>query len=79
MNKIKLSGSVSKTVIIGQRIKEARLKVGLTQQYVADALGTVPELICFLEAGATGFLVDYLVFLRNLGLDLNVIFSDEEP
>lgn len=64
------------SISVGARLRSARMKLKLTQQDVADALGTSPQMVSFLEKGVQGYIIDYLIFLRKKGVDINRIFSD---
>lgn len=62
---------------LGKRLKIARVASELTQQDVADALGTSKQSISYIENNpqSQGVIVDYLIFLRKQGIDLNQLLE----
>jgi ribosome-binding protein aMBF1 (putative translation factor) len=59
--------------IIGEQLKEERLKAGLTQEQLADKIGTKKSFISRVERGRTDIQLSTLVKLfRGLGRQVSV-------
>ncbi|AEH47106.1 helix-turn-helix domain-containing protein [Parageobacillus thermoglucosidasius] len=65
---------------IGERIKEIRIKKGLTQSYVAKELGyKSPSMLSEIEAGKKGIDADKIPLLAKiLDVDINELFFKEK-
>ena len=62
------------------KIKKARLELGLTQTQLAELLGFKPNEVSKLESGGKKFVpVEYFAFLHSRGYDINSIIVDELP
>lgn len=63
---------------IGEKLKEARLKAGLSQKTLAERIGMTRTSYARIEKGQTNVTVDSLVRIaEGLGLDLLVNFADK--
>lgn len=60
---------------LGDKLKSARALTRLTQQDVADALGTQKQNIYYLENGSKSLMAQYLKLLRGKGIDINSLFD----
>lgn len=63
---------------ISDRLKEARIKLGLTQTEAAEGCNMVQRDISRLENGKAQFIpIPYIQFLHNKGVNLNWLYSDK--
>ena len=63
-------------VLLHNKIKAARLKVGLTQVVIEDKHGIAQETISRIETGKTKTVpTDYFQLLYDNGIDLNSLFN----
>lgn len=62
-------------IIYGERLKEQRLELGLTQSYVIDKLGIGKSTIINWEQGSTFPTLVHLVELKELGFDINYLIT----
>lgn len=60
------SQSKGPKILIGQRLKETRYSLGLTQEFVAEKLGLAPRYISDIERNKTKGSIDTLVELCNI-------------
>jgi len=61
---------------IGEKLKQARLKAGLSQKTLAERAGMTRTSYARIEKGQTNVTVDSLIRIaQGLGADLNISFS----
>jgi transcriptional regulator with XRE-family HTH domain len=66
--------------IIGQKIRELRMKTGITQKQIAQFLGVDQRTISKCEKGELQFRVDHLERLGQLfGIPLGTLMNEEIP
>ena len=56
----------TKKILIGKLLRETRISLGLTQEYVAEQLGLAPRYISDIERDKTKGSIDTLVKLCNI-------------
>lgn len=61
--------------LIGQRLKEARLRLGLTQVQLGEQLGVTPLSVSAYESGTTSLRADQLHLLHELGMDVEALVT----
>ena len=76
-NKYKNLDNIDKTkAIIPERIKEARIYRGLTQQELANEVGTTKQAVCYYEVGTTTPPLDMLVEIsKNLDFPIGFFYK----
>jgi transcriptional regulator with XRE-family HTH domain len=63
-----------------EKIREARVEIGLNQGEFASVLGVSQKEVSVLESGGKKFLPKkYIDFLMQKGYDINTLFNDEMP
>ena len=62
----------------GGRVREFRIKLGLTQSEFAAALLVTTQNVSNVESGQRGFSLKVLSRLRKLGADLNWLICGDE-
>jgi transcriptional regulator with XRE-family HTH domain len=63
----------------GQRVREYRLSLGMTQEQFAASLGLVKQTVANAESGQRGFSLEILKLLRDRGVDLNWLVAGDPP
>jgi len=63
----------------GQRVREYRLELGMTQEEFAASLGLAKQTVSNAESGQRGFSLEVLKLLRDRGVDLNWLVAGDPP
>jgi transcriptional regulator with XRE-family HTH domain len=68
--------------VVGRKLKDTRLALGLTQAEVAERLGVSPSYISVVEAGRRNLTLGQLANIANamrLGIDVSFVRPDGKP
>jgi len=63
----------------GRRVREFRMKLGMTQKEFAEVLEVGKQYVANVENGQKFFSHDLLAKLRKLGADLNWLVCGDDP